>query len=115
MTDIENIAKQLKEMKDVRKAFKKEYKEVFDANAKMNKSINAVTNAMASAMSEQEIISYEYDGMEFNFKSKVVPKHNMDKLGEIIDDVGKFDEYSGIVNIVKPDVTTRKSKRAKTE
>jgi hypothetical protein len=113
---MDDIASQLKDLKDEQKIFKKEHKDLFKRNTELNKGIKKMGDDLLALMAVQEpaITTYEYGGMEFNISSKMSEKHDMEKLNELMGDSGKYEEYVEQVSVKKSEVRTRNAKRAKT-
>lgn len=108
MDTLEQIATSLKLKKEEQKAFKKENKEIFKQNTLFNKEVRALADELAAKMSEQGVMTYEHNGMEFNIKKKTTQKHDMEKLSELMES-DQYEEYIGNVQVEKTEVTTRNS------
>lgn len=115
MADIDEIAAELKQLKDTQKAFKKANKDIFAQNTAFNKGVKAKSDQLRDMMVADKLETYVYDGMEFNIKSSSTDKHDLEQLGEIMEDSDKYNDYVNAVRTVKTEVRTRKAKRPKTD
>jgi predicted transcriptional regulator len=112
--NIDDLAGQLKELKDDQKEFKKENKDLFKRNTEFNKSVKAHSDRLRDIMAATGLETYEFDGMEFNIKCSTTEKHNLEELSGIMCDEDKYKAYMESVQSERVEVRTRNAKRVKT-
>jgi len=115
MTTLENLVEKILELKENHKQFKNINKDVFTEHRKYNKNIKEKEKELIQKLKEQNMIYYEYKGMEFKLKDKSNEKHNLEQLAELIDNEEKFHEYINSIKIITPLITTRRTKRRRVD
>lgn len=108
---IEESVRQLEEAIASQKAFKKENKELFDANRQHTKTVNKLKDQLKAAMVEQGVSSVTIGNTEVEIKQETRTKHNAELLESLFDDPEKYSEYVEHTSESSAKVVARRAKR----
>lgn len=115
---VNNIVKELEELLDDQKTFKKreDVKAVFAENRAFNKRVKEVKDRLKEAMREVGETTVIVGNTEVEIKDDVRPKHDLSLLEQSMTPE-KFTEYLSFVQVEDAKVVTRKanSKKRKVE
>lgn len=111
---IEESVRDLEEAIVAQKAFKKENKEVFDANREHTKAVNKLKGELKAVMVEYGVTTVTVGNTEVEIKSETRTKHNTELLESLLDDADKYSEYMEHTSESSAKVVARRAKRART-
>ena len=112
-TAIEESVRDLEDAIAAQKAFKKENKEIFDANREHTKTVNKLKEALKAVMVEQGVTTVTVGNTEVEIKQETRQKHNAELLESLLDDTDKYNEYLEHTSESSAKVVARRAKRAR--
>lgn len=108
---IEESVRELEEAIAAQKAFKKENKELFDANRQHTKTVNKLKEQLKAVMVEQGVSNVTVGNTEVEIKQETRTKHNAELLESLFDDPEKYSEYMEHTSESSAKVVARRAKR----
>lgn len=113
--DLEVTVRELEDAIAAQKVFKKENKELFEANRMHTKTVNALKEQLRAAMADKGVSNVTVGNTEVEIKSQTRQKHNNELIESLLDDEEKYSEYLQHTSESAPKVVARKAKRQRVD